>query len=272
MHLNNNCHSGKNLHCCQQPCCAVFPPCPSVPNTFSVIYNPNGGIGGGADFNLISGSSYTIKLPESTGVSRPGSPFLGWNTLPDGNGTAYSPGQIITITGNLTLYAQWLQIPEQTVSITYNANGGTGSGAVDSNVPLGEEYTVKRPTDVDISRQGFTFITWSTAADGSGDNYAPGQVIVPTADMTLYAQWEAQPIPAVITYNANGGTGGSADSAVVNEEYTFKRPADANVSRQSASFITWSTVADGSGTNYAPGEVITVSGDLTVYAIWQIDQ
>lgn len=33
--------------------------------------------------------------------------FLGWNTKPDGSGEEYSPGQSITLTEALTLYAQW---------------------------------------------------------------------------------------------------------------------------------------------------------------------
>ena len=33
--------------------------------------------------------------------------FLGWNTQADGNGTHYDVGQTITISGNLTLFAEW---------------------------------------------------------------------------------------------------------------------------------------------------------------------
>lgn len=34
--------------------------------------------------------------------------FSGWNTKPDGSGKEYSPGQGITLTKDLTLYARWL--------------------------------------------------------------------------------------------------------------------------------------------------------------------
>lgn len=37
--------------------------------------------------------------------------FLGWNTKPDGSGEEYSPGQSITLTEALTLYAQWSPEP-----------------------------------------------------------------------------------------------------------------------------------------------------------------
>lgn len=43
------------------------------------------------------------------------------------------------------------------------------------------------------------FLEWNTAADGSGDSYAPGDVLsadystTSGATVTLYAQWEAVP-------------------------------------------------------------------------------
>ncbi len=37
--------------------------------------------------------------------------FSGWNTKPDGSGEKYGPGQDITLTENLTLYAQWSPKP-----------------------------------------------------------------------------------------------------------------------------------------------------------------
>ena len=37
--------------------------------------------------------------------------FSGWNTKPDGSGKKYTPGQDITLTEDLTLYAQWSPKP-----------------------------------------------------------------------------------------------------------------------------------------------------------------
>ena len=41
--------------------------------------------------------------------------FLNWNTKADGSGTSYTVGQLIKVTGNITLYAQW----SSTFTITY---------------------------------------------------------------------------------------------------------------------------------------------------------
>ena len=45
-----------------------------------------------------------------------------WNTQADGNGTAYTDKQCITINDNLIVYAQWLE--RKYVQVTFDANGG----------------------------------------------------------------------------------------------------------------------------------------------------
>ncbi len=46
--------------------------------------------------------------------------FRCWNTSPDGSGTEYMPGETITITEDVTLYAEWYQQTKHTISmITY---------------------------------------------------------------------------------------------------------------------------------------------------------
>lgn len=51
-----------------------------------------------------------ITLPEDK-PTLDGYDFLGWNTEPDGSGEEYSPGQSITLTEALTLYAHWQSKP-----------------------------------------------------------------------------------------------------------------------------------------------------------------
>ena len=44
---------------------------------------------------------------ENNGFTNGKREFLGWNTAADGSGTAYMPGEEITVEDNVTLYAQW---------------------------------------------------------------------------------------------------------------------------------------------------------------------
>jgi hypothetical protein len=51
---------------------------------------------------LVSENIFT-PLPEKV--------FLSWNTQSDGGGASYTPGQAVTFSGNITLYAQWGDAP-----------------------------------------------------------------------------------------------------------------------------------------------------------------
>lgn len=42
-------------------------------------------------------------------------------------------------------------------------------------------------SEEDFSNEGYVFIAWNTARDGSGTNYAPGDTI--SSNTTLYAVW-----------------------------------------------------------------------------------
>ncbi len=111
--------------------------------------------------NLPAGAAGTVKTPLPfscmIGVSatlpadKPtldGYVFSGWNTKPDGSGKEYSPGQGITLTKDLTLYAQWLApeppppTPEPTLESTPKPapgqDGETSNGEADAD-PQTEE-------------------------------------------------------------------------------------------------------------------------------------
>ena len=73
----------------------------------TVTYDANGGSGSKRVTDIASGSQHTVLDIADTGISNTGMTFLGWNTRRDGNGTGYAPGEKITVTANITLYAQW---------------------------------------------------------------------------------------------------------------------------------------------------------------------
>ena len=198
-------------------------------------------------------------------MTRPGFTFTGWNTEAGGGGTEYQPGEKITVDRDITLYAQWTTT--QTFSVTYDPNGGTG-GTTDSGIASGTQYSVKSDTAASVSRAGFTFTGWNTEAGGGGTGYQPGSTLNVTGDVTLYAQWQALPLFSV-TYDANGGTGGSTDSDIVSgTEYSVKSDTAAGVTRPGFNFTGWNTEAGGGGTTYQAGSTIDVTSDVTLYAQW----
>ena len=81
---------------------------PSTPaGTFTVSYDANGGTGSKSIAGLARNSKHMVLMLADTGISSENKIFLGWNTQRNGNGTSYDSGAEITLTANVTLYAQW---------------------------------------------------------------------------------------------------------------------------------------------------------------------
>ncbi|MBZ6527548.1 Cna B-type domain-containing protein [Aerococcaceae bacterium DSM 111021] len=169
-----------------------------IDNEVSILYDANGGSNPPVDNNTYKvGVKATTKSKES--MTHDSRQFIGWNTKADGSGTSYIPSQIIELTANeiqsgfLTLYAQWSELNETT--LTYDPNGAAGNPFIFDSLPNNSVQTVLGSTNADFSfvYDGYTFAGWMT---GDGDSYAPGETIrVNNADPAgnvLYAQWIQQ--------------------------------------------------------------------------------
>ncbi len=90
-----------------------------------------------------------------------------------------------------------------TYTVTYDGNGATG-GTVGGDhwgpylagyiVTVCDNHrtdlTCDFPNDDRLTRDGYTFDGWNTAADGSGTSYAPTDTFAITGNTVLYAQWK----------------------------------------------------------------------------------
>jgi len=81
---------------------------------FYIAFNSNGGSGSMSRQEVESGKS--VKLT-SNAFTKSGYTFSGWATSASGK-KAYSDGQTITPTSDLTLYAVWTKVSAQTISTT----------------------------------------------------------------------------------------------------------------------------------------------------------
>ena len=72
--------------------------------------------------------------------------------------------------------------------IIFDANEGTGSITA---IPFNSGETKKlTQNEGQITREGYVFICWNTAPDGSGTEYVQQEYVTPEdEDLTLYAQW-----------------------------------------------------------------------------------
>jgi len=158
-------------------------------------------------------------------------------------------------------------------------------------VTPGEDYTILSADEANALNAGYLLLLWNTEADGSGENYLPGAIIFEIEDgIDLYAQWAEA---LIITYHANtddeeyvspdendpDALAGAvarysldisyAIEAAAGENHKLITAKDAGFMREGYIFIGWNTEKDGSGDDYAPGAVITLTESIDLYAQWK---
>ena len=105
--------------------------------------------------------------------------------------------------GNKTIYAGWKSV---VYKINYNANGGSGTMESD-NAEFGTNVTIKNNG---FTRDGYTFVGWTTKSNGTDDgygwtgwsgtwNYVDGQYGIAENKLELYAMWKRNAY--TISYN-----------------------------------------------------------------------
>ena len=213
------------------------------------------GIGGGSKSTCanITISADVTSVTATAGTDAP-------NSI--GNGTDGDCGTVSlggAVTGSIA-QSPFTFAPSQDMrSVNFVANGGTGTMA-------DQPFVAGLPSNLNASsftRAGYTCIGWATNADGSGDTYATQQSITITTGMTLYAQWQKNPI---VTFDANGGEGTMGKQEFVTNKLTYLNACSFN--RPGCSFVRWTTNADGSGDAYTDRQRIAISADMTLYAQW----
>lgn len=220
--------------------------------------------GGSGTFNTLYGVYGERLFIPSSSPTKNGYTFQGWSTSSTGS-PQYQPGDYYTIYSNTILYAIWGE-STQYCTITFNANGGTGAPASHQKV-IGESTYIPyaKPT-----RNGYTFLGWSTSKYTSTADYQPGQAYTPYGDMTFYAVWEQNVVKTwTITYNANGGENApSPQTANVGQSITitYSKPT-----RSGYTFLGWSTWSGSTEpeTAFTPGYSYSSDYDITLYAVWK---
>jgi len=118
---------------------------------YTVTYHANGASGTAPAAQKVDPGT-VITLPGAGSMTNSGKTFAGWNTVAGGTGTSYEEGAAYTVSGNVTLYAQWVANPdapqgenppgntiaEKLAYIASNAGDGKVFDiAVDNNIYMG---------------------------------------------------------------------------------------------------------------------------------------
>jgi uncharacterized repeat protein (TIGR02543 family) len=157
-------------------------------------------------------------------------------------------------------------------TISYNLNGGSWADGYTAATSFTASTAVTLPGSDSVVYSGYTFGGWYTDSAFTGGNEITGwSAGEKTADVTVYAKWTA--ITYTIAYDANNSSASGAtgsQSCTYGTEYTI---AANGFTLTGYSFTGWNTVADGTGTSYAAGDIVTnlsatAGTTITLYALW----
>ena len=237
-----------------------------TPGEAGLTYDGNGATGGKTDpQNGVTDQKVNVR---QNGFTRDGYTFVRWDTQADCRGKAVNPGDKWTLQGSSTLYACWAGVAQ---TLTYHGNGATGGNTAAQSGKTGDELTTNANG---FTRDGYTFVRWDTAKDGSGTAYGEGKngvgrYTMKPAGNDLYAIWKAN--PATIQYrndwpNTTGSTpdttGNTGDTVTISQN-SFDRPG--------YTFTGWSTSKRGDP-SLQPGDKHTLEPrTTTVWAQWKAD-
>lgn len=237
-----------------------------TPGEAGLTYDGNGATGGKTDpQNGVTDQKVNVR---QNGFTRDGYTFVTWNTQADCKGNAVKPNSEWTLRGSSTLYACWAGTAQ---TLTYHGNGATGGNTAAQSGHTGDELTTNANG---FTRDGYTFVRWDTAKDGSGTAYGEGrngvsQYTMKPAGNDLYAIWKAN--PATIQYrndwpNTTGSTpdttGNTGDTVTIARN-GFTRPG--------YTFTGWARDRRTNPSLQPGGRYTLTPGTTTLWAQWKAD-
>lgn len=232
-----------------------------VPKIYTVTYDANNSSPGYSSVYCSDPNDYTSEdtvvimgeeelFPLMGYLVKFGCDFTGWNTEKDGSGTSYMPGQEISLTDDLFLYAQWQE--KDPITLTYIFNGGTGETESEQVIPGANTVFP------DASRKGYRFKGWyedeelTVFAGNAGEKY-----YAPRQDASYYAAWEKT--EATVAFDADGGEMEGGDiAAKIGDTITLP-----SCTKEGYEFVGW---YDGDTCAGQAGEDYTVADDVILKA------
>ena len=238
-----------------------------APTVSGVAYITMEGTGGQKDLTIPYGGTIDESmLPNPQEPAGEGWTFAGWATK---NGDTYMPFHFSTkIYENIELYPYYTNKSSYTVTYTDGKDTVTDM----------KRYASGAHADVQANSfavpEGKVFLGWNTKADGTGTTYYPGSKIPVTDNLTLYAIW-GEKVPIVsLTYNANGGKGGThVENGYVNNGLVTLWDGS-GFSRAGYTLVGWSTDPNAASAEYKTGSTARVdsTGDNILYAVWKANE
>ena len=251
--------------------------------------------GGGGEMTAIPDVKGDYELPACTFTAPTDHYFKAW-AIGAVDGTQKKAGETITISSDTTLYAIW---GEYTTINTVNITGiiapvdgeihDISTITVNTEGILGfstlqwcksSSNTVLNPSVAYIGGQEYYLNIKFTLAEGyrlnplSGSPYhaditinadAPFASMASKNNFFFHLKYTATN-PSTVSFDANGGTGSMASS--IDQYGPYELPSCAFTAPSGKQFKAWA-IGSLEGEQKTPGEQITVTDDVVIYAIWK---
>ena len=194
----------------------------------------------------------------------------------DDAGKVYYPGSYVTMTGNKTLTANYVD-PSVKVTLTYHSNFDTDQTKTIDAVPNNDKVTVMDYTSTGLpSRLGYEFKGWADTADADTANYLVGsEARLNDVDSNdLYAVWEAIDVDYKVEFYYQNTDGTYPDKAKDENIVTRQGKTDSIVSVtdvDKADKENGKYVYDGYAGNIESG-VVVADGSLVLKLYFKLNQ
>ena len=233
--------------------------------------------------NSVSATEGSAMPSGKTAPTRTGYTFGGYYKNTDGSGTQYYTNAMASANNwdvaasTATIYAKWTPI---TYTVTYNANGGTGTTANSSHT----YDAAKALTTNGYSKAGYTFGGWATSQSNANAGtvaYTDGQSVTNLsstqgATVELFAIWT--PNDYTVTLSQTGAAVAGSQTSVTGT-YNADMPAISGAGKlptapQGYAFMGYWDEANGNGTQYydrngTSAHVWDKTTDATLYAYFK---
>jgi len=234
----------------------------AAPTVSGVAYITMEGTGGKNLTIPYGGTIDESMLPDPQKPAGEGWTFAGWATK---NGDTYTPFHFSTkIYENIELYPYYTNKSSYTVTYTDGKDTVTDM----------KRYASGAHADVQANSfavpEGKVFLGWAETADGAV-KYQPNDKLRMNASVTLHAVWGNKDAVVSLTYNANGGQGGTyVKNGYVNNDLVTLWDGS-GFSRAGYTLVGWSTDPNATSAEYKTGSTARVdsTGDNILYAVWK---
>ncbi len=209
----------------------------------------------------------TYRYCKFSATASTGYTFAGWYATKTASNststsTPYKPQNASNSGMSYTYYAKFTP---NTYTISFNANGGTGSM---SRVSCTYDVNTTLPSNT-FTRTGYTFSGWNTKKNGTGTSYTNGATIknLTATDgetVTLYAQWTANKYDVTFDENYTEGSTTTIEQTY-DSKYSLPTPT-----RDGYNFVGWFTSSTAEqGTQITTSTTVKITDDQTLYAHWK---